>query len=260
MNHLNPPAPKRSGDAPRLAPLTILPLLTLLPLTASSPALALEPEMAVTPANQSSDATSVMAADALPTESAEETARAIVRKRFFIGAVGGFALVSASHPELGTGHLMGPVLGLQAGYVVSPRWSISADFTNFETSLTRVSPGEPFTTSSSWLRPLAGCETCQPRPRGGYVVGTTMHLSTLSPRVEVTPFGPDGLYLGASAGIAFIGGLEARTGAAGTARVGFRYRPLKALTIAAEGGAQGQAYSDASAAMYFAAAQARLHF
>jgi hypothetical protein len=57
-----------------------------------------------------------------------------------------------------------------------------------------------------------------------------------------------------------VGGLDFRAGAAGTARLGFRYRPLKTLTVAAEGSAQGQAYSDASAAMYFAAAQARLHF
>src|SRR5687767_6365946 len=253
MKHLNPQAPRRFGEAPRLASLALIPFLTL---TATSSAQALEPE--ATP--ESTAHVAELAPDPLPATILEEPAAAVVRKRFFIGAVGGFALVSASHPELGTNHLMGPVLGLQAGLAVSPRWAISADFTNFETTLNRSSGGELFTSSSSWLRPLAGCETCQPRPRGGYVVRTTMHLSTLGPRVEVTPFGPDGLYIGASAGVSFVGGLEARTGAAGTARVGFRYRPLKNLTLAAEGGAQGQAYADASAAMYFAAAQARLHF
>ena len=230
------PRPRR---APRIAPLVLASSLALL--SASSAAVAQE------------------SIEGAPTSPSSEAAR-ILKKRYFIGALGGFALVSASHPELGTTHLRGPVLGIQAGLALSPRWTISADFTNFETTLRRASAGEVFTTSSSWLRPLAGCETCQPRPRGGYVVGTTMHLTSLSPRIEVTPFGSDGLYVGASAGIAFVGGLDARTGASGTARLGFRYRPLRTLTIAAEGGAQGQAYSDASAAMYFAATQARLHF
>lgn len=238
MIHQNPVS-SRPRPAIRKA-LRIAPLLSSLALLTSSAAQA--QDSAGAPLSPSSEAASIL------------------KKRFFLGGLGGFALVSASHPELGTSHLMGPVLGLQAGYALSSRWTFSADFTNFETTLNRGSQGELFTTSSSWLRPLAGCENCQPRPRGGYVVRTTMHLSTLSPRIEVTPFGPDGLYLGASAGIAFVGGLDARTGAAGTARLGFRYRPLKNLTVAAEGGAQGQAYSDASAAMYFAAAQGRLHF
>lgn len=225
--------------APRIASILLLSFSSLALLTSSTAAADPASDAAFTPNSDASLA---------------------LRKRFFVGAVGGFALVSASHPELGTRNLMGPVLGLQAGYALSPRWTVSADIMDFETSLKRVSAGEPFTTSTSWLRPLAGCDNCPPPLSGGVLVGTTMHLTTVSPRIEVTPFGLNGLSIGASAGMAIVSGLDARVGASGTARVGFRYRALKVLTVAAEGGAQGQAYSDASAAMYFAAAQARLHF
>jgi hypothetical protein len=204
----------------------------------------------------------IAAAEATPDPS-KEAARTLRGRRFFVGASGGFAMVSASHPELGTNHLLGPVLGLQAGLAVSPRWTVSVDFTNFESTLNRDSPGELYTTSSSWLRPQAGCDSCPPIeiPAGStYSVRTTMHLSTLSPRVEVTPFGADGLYLGASAGLAFVGGLDSRVGGAGTGRAGYRFRPAKILTLAIEGGVQGQMYADASAALVFAAAQGRLHF
>jgi hypothetical protein len=193
-------------------------------------------------------------------KSADAAAVVVRTRRFFVGAVGGFALVSAAHPQLGTRHLMGPMLGLQAGYTLSPRWTLSLDFSSFEAPLERTAESEPFTTTASWLQPMAGCDNCAPKVRGGYSIATTVHLSTLSPRIEVTPFGADGLYLGASAGVAFVGGLDARAGGAGTARAGFRLRPVKALTVAIEAGAQGQLYTDASAALYFAAAQGRLHF
>lgn len=242
--------------APSRAPSLLLAVIACTLALPTSGARAEEPAAASVAVSEGVDGDAAKGADA----AASEAAVVVRTRRFFVGAVGGFALVSAAHPQLGTRHLMGPMLGLQAGYTLSPRWTLSLDFSSFEAPLERTAETEPFTTTASWLQPMAGCDNCAPKVRGGYSIATTVHLSTLSPRIEVTPFGTDGLYIGASAGVAFVGGLDARAGGAGTARAGFRLRPVKALTVAIEAGAQGQLYTDASAALYFAAAQGRLHF
>lgn len=249
-------SPRDERRAASRAPSILLAVAACTLALPTSLARAEEPAAASVAVSENGEAAKAAGGDA-PTS---EPAVVVRGRRFFVGAVGGFALVSAAHPQLGTRHLMGPMLGLQAGYTLSPRWTLSLDFSSFEAPLERKGESEPFTTTASWLQPMAGCENCPPKVRGGYSIATTMHLSTLSPRIEVTPFGADGLYIGASAGVAFVGGLDARAGGAGTARAGFRLRPVKALTVAIEAGAQGQLYTDASAALYFAAAQGRLHF
>lgn len=183
--------------------------------------------------------------------------------RIFVGGWGGYALVSASHPDIATTRMRGAMLGLQAGYMLSARWTVALEFTDFMASLSRESGGEDFAAQSTWLHTQAGCDNCGPPPVGGRVVATGLHLSTLSPRIEFAPLGPDGLYFGASLGVASLNALEqihsGRMGGSGILRAGFRLRPVKNLTLSLESGVQGQAYSDASAAMYFGALQARLY-
>ncbi len=183
--------------------------------------------------------------------------------RIFVGGWGGYALASASHPEISTTRMRGTILGLQAGYMLSPRWTVALEFTDFMTSLSRRSGGDQFAAETTWLRAQAGCTNCEAPPVGGRVVATGLHLSTFSPRIEFAPLGPDGLYFGASVGMAALNALEqihsGRIGGAGTLRAGFRARPVKNLTLSVESGATAQAYSDASAAMYFGALSARLY-
>ncbi|WP_044243554.1 hypothetical protein, partial [Chondromyces apiculatus] len=53
---------------------------------------------------------------------------------------------------------------------------------------------------------------------------------TLGPRVEYTPFGEDGLYVGAFGGVASVLGVPGPVGFGGAARVGCRLRPIPGAT------------------------------
>lgn len=231
---------RRSMKGGLAAPVCLAAALTGALLTASSPARAESDEDVPPP----------------PTPS-------VVLPRIFVGGGGGYALVSATHPDIDTTHMRGALLNVHAGYALTQHWTLALEFTDFMAPLTRRDGGENFMTEETWLRPQADCNNCSPPPVGGRVVATGLHLSTLSPRVEFTPMGSDGLYFGASVGVAALNALEqihsGRVGGSGMMRAGFRARPVKNLTLSLEGGVQAQTYSDASAAMYFGALQARFY-
>jgi hypothetical protein len=187
------------------------------------------------------------------------------RHPFFFGAWGGFSAGLVRHPELQTRRLLGPMLSLGAGYTISTRWVASIEFTSFVVPVERVSGTDQFASASSWLRTQIKCSNCRSPVGGGYVSSTALVLSTVGPRVEVSPFGRDGLYLGASGGVAIVSGLggphvdTGRVGGTGTGRLGFRLRPTHGVSLALEAGAQGHGYGGASAVLFFGALQGRLH-
>jgi hypothetical protein len=183
------------------------------------------------------------------------------RHPFFFGAWGGFSMGTVHLPHLLTQRLMGPLLSINAGYTISTRWVASMEFTSFVVPVERQSAGEQFASSSSWLRAQAMCATCDTKNRrlGGYVNSSGLVLSTVGPRLDVSPFGRDGFYLGAAGGVAIVSGLDARVGGTGTGRLGFRLRPTHGVSLALEAGAQGQGFEGGSAVLFFGALQGRLH-
>jgi hypothetical protein len=174
----------------------------------------------------------------------------------YVGISAGVAYMTARHPELLASSFAAPTLGIHAGYNINDRWSVGFEITTAEKYVSRKSAGDPFVP----IGPLAGCTNCEPPPIGGFLGSITALFGTIGPRVEFTPFGRDGVFVGASAGAAFIYGIDPRIGGGGTARAGYRLRFADILSLSIEGGVQGQIYKDASALMPYGVLVLRPYF
>lgn len=202
-----------------------------------------------------------------PTVNPHDIARALAdRDRpFFFGGTGGIGWVNATHPDLvASSSFTSAMIGVHAGYTISPQWAVAIELTTVEEPVQRSSPQSPFSSVES-VEPQ-GCFLCPTLPgdvtpaQPGELVAITAIFGTLGPRVEYTPFGPDGLYVSGSAGFAFVQNLDARAGVGGAARLGYRLRLAEVLTFSLEGGVQAQGYADASMVMPYAALLARPYF
>ncbi|MDC3953698.1 hypothetical protein [Polyangium jinanense] len=158
---------------------------------------------------------------------------------FHVGISGGVAYQTVRVPMVIPTAYAAATLGLHAGYNVTDRLSIGFEVSTIEKNMGR---GGPFQSFDPGLAPQAGCNNCEPPPFGGWVKNTTAVFGTLGPRIEFSPFGKDGLYLGAAAGLAFLWGVDSTYGFGGAGRVGYRVRIADILGLAVEGGAQAQAF------------------
>lgn len=178
-------------------------------------------------------------------------------KAIFVGAEGGVGFASVKHPKLAESKMMGPMLAFQLGYRVSPRWTLSVVYTDFQQTISRTGVDGLYAP----IHTAADCTHCStPTPTSGIVTQGTFRLATLGPSVDVTPFGRDGLFIGASGGVAMVTVIDTTYGFGGTARAGFRFRPVENLALSLEGGAQGQTFSGGSAYLGYGAAEVRLSF
>jgi hypothetical protein len=201
-----------------------------------------------------------------PADIARDLAKS--ERPLFVGASGGIAWATVRHPEMVPSSFAAPILGLHAGYVFTPTWALSLEFTIIEKPVKRTEGTGKFTPVSSLesqsVQPL-NCFLCPNLPRGeltgpGQLLEIAALFSTLAPRLELTPFGRDGLFVSVSGGLAFVQNIAGRVGGSGAGRAGFRLRVADVLTFAIEGGLQGQVYSDASAVVPYGAAIIRPYF
>ncbi len=185
---------------------------------------------------------------------------------FFVGLSGGAGYATLSHPQVaekaglagGTQvSFTSPAISLHGGYTIGERFSVGFEFSAVETGVSRDNPGESFQLGFSTK---AICGVCHPRLSGVQVLATQMVLSTFGARVEYSLLGRDGLFVGATAGLASIVGLEDRQGFGATGRVGYRVRVSNVMTVSLEAGVQGQLYGDASLYMPYGAAVLRPYF
>jgi hypothetical protein len=230
-------------------------LLLSIPLLALSllPREALAQEAGAAVAASSGDVVGAAQEIPSPADLPDEAEKPFLRHPL-LGFAGGVGFATVKHPQLITPHVYGPVLSAFAGYAFSPRWSGGLQFTTMTWTITRRDGTEPFAAAASWLHTEADCTKCAPPPEAGATVKTTMLASTAGPWIDVTPFGRDGLYLGASGGLAmFSGSQDLRLGGGGSAHVGFRATLVDLITIGVEGGVQGQAYPDASVVLGYGA-------
>jgi hypothetical protein len=205
-------------------------------------------------------AASAQPAEAEPPPAAPEpdAAELPFRGKPFVGVVGGVGFAAVKHPDLATPKVYGAMLGMSIGYQVSPRWSVGIEYTNLERVVARDTAGERFASATSWLHKQANCNNCKDPNLGGPPLSWNMLLNVVGPKVEVTPFGTNGVYLGATGGVAILTLVDPKVGAGGTARLGVRYTFADILTIGAEGGLQGQVYSGSTVAVAFGLASLRL--
>lgn len=181
--------------------------------------------------------------------------------RFYVGIAGGITWASVEHPDLVPDtSFTSAILGLHAGYHVTETLSLGLEFSAYEQFMRRPNPGDLFSAASA-LTPQAGCQDCQAIvPSGAKLVGISATFGTVGPRIEFSPFGRDGLYLGAFGGAAFVTGIEGLVGVGGAARAGFRLRPVEVLTFAVEGGIQGQVFDGGSSLAPYAMLMMRPYF
>lgn len=180
-------------------------------------------------------------------------------KRAFIGLTGGAAYAILDHPKINGDGFAAGSLGLHFGYTVAEKWTIGMEVLTAEHGMKRQSAYEPFT-PVSLLKPQAGCNNCEPPPKGGYVTETTAMFGIAGPRVEFSPLGRDGLYLGATAGLGMMLGIDTQYGFGGGARAGFRYRIANVLAVGLEGGVQTQIFSTGTTIFPYAAVLMRPYF
>jgi len=177
----------------------------------------------------------------------------------------GYAYASVTHPELLSRSLSGAFIEITAGTEIARRFRLSLAFTSFESKVRRTAAGweegEFSRVARSGLRTQADPVEPNPGPEGGGAVVQKDFLAhSLGPRMDFLPLGSQGPYLGMTAALGIIQGLSTsmRVGANLAARIGGEWRPFRAFALAIEGGAHGQIYSDARAAIPYAMARMTL--
>ena len=144
----------------------------------------------------------------------------------FFGAGAGFGLAKIDHPQLGGELRSGAVVDLHFGWQLSSQWSVGGEFPTWGTS------------------PL----------------GTPVHLHTMGPRVEFSPFERGGVFVGATLGFALTeGAVKARGGVGVVPRVGYAWMISPWTGIAVEAGAHVHGYGDGSALTPFVGLRLRFH-
>jgi hypothetical protein len=183
---------------------------------------------------------------------------------FYVGVSGGVGYATLTHPAVGTDFttkatvsFVTPALNLHAGYTVGEHVSLGLEFSAAETTVGRDSAGEFFKLG---YRPAAECTNCHGFAQGSDVLFSQVVFGTAAARVEYAPFSRDGLFVGGSAGVAYIVGIGDDVGFGFSGRVGYRLRPTNILTASLEAGVQGQVYGDASLYMPYGALVLRPYF
>ncbi len=183
----------------------------------------------------------------------------IKEKRVFVGVSAGMAYAIVEHPLIKSDGFGAAALGIHVGFNVSERWTVGLELSTFEHGMTRESGGAPFV-PTNFLTPQAGCNNCEPPAVGGWISDTTAMFGTMGPRVEFSPLGRDGLYLGASTGVGMLIGIDTQYGFGGGARAGYRLRVGNVVGLAIEGGLQGQYFRTGSTVFPYAALMLRPYF
>ncbi|HRI63257.1 MAG TPA: hypothetical protein PK156_03445 [Polyangium sp.] len=180
-------------------------------------------------------------------------------RRVFVGLSGGAAYAIVKHPLVNSNGYGTGTLGMHAGYNVTDRWSLGVELSTFEHGMSRTSGTDPFT-PTAFLSPQAGCNKCKPPEPGGWISQTTAMFGTVGPRVEFSPMGRDGLYLGATTGLGMLLGIDTQYGFGGGARAGYRYRVANILGFAVEGGVHAQYFNTGSTVFPYVSLMMRPYF
>jgi len=204
-------------------------------------------------------ATSTIAAAEVRAEEGYQPPVKVKERRVFVGMSGGAGFAMVTHPLIKSDGFGSSTLGMHVGYNVSERWAVGLDISTFEHGMKRTSPTDPFV-PTSFLKPQAGCNNCEPPAKGGWISETTAMFGTLGPRVEFAPLGRDGLYLGVNTGLGMLVGIDTQYGFGGGARVGYRYRIGHVLGLGVEGGVLAQYFSTGSTVFPFASLVMRPYF
>jgi hypothetical protein len=176
---------------------------------------------------------------------------------WFFGFGAGVGYPTIENPLVQKGGMAAPAFTLHGGYTVGDHLNIGLELSAVETDVGRNTTSELFKVGYT---PQGGCTNCTAKPPGADVIATSLVFSTFGARLEYAPFDRDGLFLGGTAGLAFMVGLAPQSGVGLTGRIGYRIRATNILTLSIEGGVQGQLYGDTQMYMPFGVAVVRPYF
>jgi hypothetical protein len=166
-----------------------------------------------------------------------------------VGLSGGATYATMRVPTVRPTSFTAATLGMHAGYNVTERLSVGFELQTAERYMSRDNGFDPFAPAGT-SQPQVRCDNCPETPTtGGWLGKVTAVFGTLGPKVEFSPFGKDGLYVGASAGVAFLWGVDNIYGFGGSGRAGYRLRVADILGIALEAGAHAQSFGGGSYTM-----------
>lgn len=126
-------------------------------------------------------------------------------------------------------------------------WTVGGELSAFGHQVSRPGATDSFAARAA---SGVGCNRCREPVAGGAVLSTAATFGTLGPRVDFSPWGKNGPFVGASGGLAYVGGFSDQLGGWVAGRAGLRYRLFRALELSAEGGFQAQWYADGSSATF----------
>lgn len=204
-------------------------------------------------------ATSILTAVEVHAEEGYQPPVKVKDNRVFVGISAGAGYAMVEHPLIKSDGFGSSSLGMHVGYNVSERWAVGLDLSTFEHGMKRTSGTDPFV-PVGFLQPQAGCNNCEPPPKGGWISETTAMFGTVGPRAEFAPFGRDGLYLGVNTGLGMLIGIDTQFGFGAGLRAGYRYRIAKVLGLGVEGGLLGQYFETGSTLFPFANLVLRPYF
>jgi len=167
------------------------------------------------------------------------TPPAPIERPWHVGMSAGLAYATVRHTTVIPSSFTAPQIGIHAGYNVSERLMVGFELSSYEKYMSRDNGRAPFTPVG--YTPQRRCDDCE-IPAGGWVAKVTASFATVGPRIEFAPFGKDGLYVGAGAGLAALWGADSAYGFGGSARIGYRVRIGGVLGLALEGGTNAQTY------------------
>ncbi len=182
------------------------------------------------------------------------------RPKTYFSAGLGFAAGHLSYSKLSETRIEGAMLELRVGVAVNSTWSFGFAASSVEMPVIRDVVSDRFAPTAGHLLDTsihiqAECNSCKPGAAGGLVDRMPLHVVTLGPEVQFTPTGDDGVFLGATPGLAMMPEFKSAIGGALVARAGYRLRFAKVLSASAQLGVNGQIYDGGSALFPFAGVQ-----
>ena len=234
-----PPATPADGAETRpTPPETPAPSAEPAPVSEPPPVVALPPGV---------DGANAPSVDQLPRTIGDKLAPLVATAGF------GYGYASIKYPGLTSDSVSGPFVELTGGTELDPRLRLSFGVTSMSTTIRRS--GTEWEEGSyvakvaqpAGLRSQLGPTNPYTSQAGGVAVQRTLNAASYGPRLDYFPLGSQGPYLGATAALATLWGIETMVGLDVGARIGAEWRPFQELAFSLEGGAHHQMYDGARA-------------
>jgi hypothetical protein len=180
--------------------------------------------------------------------------------RVRISFAAGYFYGGLDHPLMAKSNAHGGMMEFDFGLLATKHWSVG--FALQAAAMPIRDVGGQYVRKGVDYKPVAaraGCDNCPPVEGGGQIIIGEALMTSVIPRVEYTPLGRTGPFVGVGGGVGTINMRGMRVGAAVDARTGFRYSAADRLSFGAILGFHSVFANEARAVIPFAAAEIRMN-